>query len=367
MAMLDRLTHSRLAAIAAVATGAAALGLAVPLPVSAARGGNTWAPAGTSGSARVLGAPPSEPEMSTNRSFLLKRGRYRDVTVPGATETEAGRINDLGQIAGGYKDANRRDHGFVRDQRGRVRTIDVPGATGTSAAQINNHGQLVGYYTDTGSLDDPANLRRGFLLEGGRFRDLDVPRAVQTQAYGINNRGQVVGDYLAADGTTHGFIWERGRFRTVDVPDGLATSPLGINDRGDNVGLYFDAAGAAHGFLLHNGVTENIDAPDAALTVPLGINNHAHIVGTTYRDPTLADSESHGFLLRRGSNRPFTPIDSPGAVSTIANGINNNGDITGVYRPAPSRPDNRTAQTDSQTDITMPNIGSRPNQLTRAT
>jgi hypothetical protein len=111
------------------------------------------------------------------------------------------------------------------------------------------------------------------------------------------------------------------------------------------VGLYVDAAGAAHGFLLRDGVARNIDASGAALTIPFGINNHGHIVGTTYRDPSLTDSESHGFLLRRGPNGPFTPIDFPHAASTIANGINNHGDITGVYR-LPGVPGRHAAETD---------------------
>jgi hypothetical protein len=186
MALLDRLTRSRLVTVAAVATAAAALALAVAAPASA----------GTSGYPGFQGTSAHQRDVTTNRSFLLERGRYLGFTLPGATETEAGRTNDRGQTVGGYKDTSRRDHGFVRDQRGRVRRIDAPGATGTSAAQINNHGQIVGYATETGSLDDPANLRHGFLVERGRFRDLDVPGAVQTQAYGINNRGRVVGDYL---------------------------------------------------------------------------------------------------------------------------------------------------------------------------
>lgn len=48
-------------------------------------------------------------------------------------------INDRGQIAGVYADAQRMGHGYVRDRNGAFTTIDVPGATLTF--QVRQHGR----------------------------------------------------------------------------------------------------------------------------------------------------------------------------------------------------------------------------------
>src|SRR4051794_12280113 len=67
--------------------------------------------------------------------------------------------------------------------------IDVPGATNTSAEDINNVGQIVGQFS--GGL-------HGFLDTGGSFTQIDVPGGSFTQALGINDAGQIVGAFVAA-------------------------------------------------------------------------------------------------------------------------------------------------------------------------
>jgi hypothetical protein len=55
-------------------------------------------------------------------------------------------VNDRGTIAGDYFDADG-THGFVLD-RGGFTSIDVPGALATFAAGINDRGTIVGTYID---------------------------------------------------------------------------------------------------------------------------------------------------------------------------------------------------------------------------
>jgi probable HAF family extracellular repeat protein len=52
--------------------------------------------------------------------------------VPGATFTQASGINDSGQIVGVYFDIAGNEHGFLLD-RGTFTTINVPGSGETSA------------------------------------------------------------------------------------------------------------------------------------------------------------------------------------------------------------------------------------------
>jgi probable HAF family extracellular repeat protein len=78
--------------------------------------------------------------------------------------------------------------------------IDVPGAYNTEAFGINNLGQIVGSYADSNSTGP-----HGFLARAGKFSVIDVPGAVDTVASGINNLGQIVGSYFL-NGTRHGFV-----------------------------------------------------------------------------------------------------------------------------------------------------------------
>ncbi len=64
--------------------------------------------------------------------------------VPGGTYTDAGAINDAGQIVGDFIDANGVLHGYVKIGSF-FTSIDVPSATGTLATGINAAGQVVGF------------------------------------------------------------------------------------------------------------------------------------------------------------------------------------------------------------------------------
>jgi hypothetical protein len=60
-------------------------------------------------------------------------------------------VNDAGEIAGYYLDANNACHGFVRAANGAVTTIDAPGAGsvhgfGTFATSINAARAIAGVY-----------------------------------------------------------------------------------------------------------------------------------------------------------------------------------------------------------------------------
>jgi hypothetical protein len=68
--------------------------------------------------------------------------------VPGAAATVVNSINDKGELAGYYEDANFAAHGFATTSTGKIKTFDVSGAAGTYPNNINNHGLVTGWYTD---------------------------------------------------------------------------------------------------------------------------------------------------------------------------------------------------------------------------
>jgi hypothetical protein len=266
--------------------------------------------------------------------YVLERGRARIVAFPGATSTVTAGINDRGVIVGKYKDADGRDHGFLRNRWGRYVRIDVHGAGGTEAYKVNDRGQVVGSYNPQGPLaGDPGS--KGFLFDRGRFITIEMPGAVYTQALGINDAGVVVGEYLDNDGNFHGFRWHRGRMEIIEVPGSTGTSVSDINDHGDLVGVHGDLTGGIRGFVLRNRPQarfESFNAPGARYTLVLGVNDRRQIVGAGGNE--LVNSAAEGFLLTGGANGAFTPIEIRGTTNTVGTDINNRRQIVaGIFPP----------------------------------
>ena len=252
---------------------------------------------------------------------------YTTIDFPGATESAAASINNLGQIVGGYQLGDRSRHGFLLSG-GVFSTVDDPNATsGSEALGINQSGQIVGAY-DLSSLEGQHVFEgvHGFLYSAGTFSDIDFPAAgvTNTTAKGINDSGAIVGVYRM-NGPGSGFLDVGGAFTTVNVPGKVGTHCNGINNAGEIVGQYKDFDGGPHhGFLDNGGTFATIDFPGAADTIASDIDNFGDIVGA-YKTTT---GEVFGFLDSAGN---VSTIAFPGALATFAAGINDQGDIVGFY------------------------------------
>jgi probable HAF family extracellular repeat protein len=130
--------------------------------------------------------------------------------------------------------------GFLLN-RGEFTTIDVPGALQSTAADINARGQTIGFYLDA------TGTTRVYLREAnGSLTTLAFPGAVATVPFGINNRGHVVGFYMDANQVRHGFLFKNGAYTTIDHPLASSDSQAhDLNDRGQIVGLHERVAGQA--------------------------------------------------------------------------------------------------------------------------
>jgi uncharacterized membrane protein len=103
--------------------------------------------------------------MMTNRteSYVIANGELTEFVVPGSNLTSAWDMNPRGEIAGVFRDASNRIHGFVRNGDHYV-SIDMPGATTTRVFGINAGGDVVGHFVDT------TGRTRGFIA-----RRIDEP------------------------------------------------------------------------------------------------------------------------------------------------------------------------------------------------
>jgi uncharacterized membrane protein len=256
--------------------------------------------------------------------FVLDDGVYTTVDTPETPgNTQVYDIDDRGRLVGASGHVS---YGYLADGRGRPIELDAPAvASDTFPTGINNRGEIVGS-SDRGG----ARSYHGFVRDRrGRFRRIDVLGAKGTAATRINDLGEIVGYYSDTNDNPNtaddirGFLLDRrGRLARIDVPGATATQPLGINNQGEIAGAYADAAGTAHGFLrTRDGELTTIDVPDALVTVVLDINDRGQMVGI-YLD---GDGRLRGF--RRDRSGEITTIDAPGAVQTRVRGINNRGQI----------------------------------------
>jgi len=269
---------------------------------------------------------------------------------PGSIDTRPFGISSTGDIVGLYFTADQRGHGFLLT-RGVYTSIDVPGAIRTNAVGItvlssrrsrrdddeHQMNACPGGCRDlaiVGRYDTPDGKGHGYLLSGGALTTIDFPGATFTVATGINPSGHIVGRYRSPDGMFHGYSLIDGSFTTIDYPGAISIQGITINRRDDIAGYYVDAAGVFHGFLLSEGSFTTFDPPGSVNTggpaSALGINSDGEIVGCY----TTADGRTHGFVLRNGS---FTSFDIAGVRLTCNNGVNQHGDIVGLFEDVTGR------------------------------
>jgi hypothetical protein len=297
------------------------------------------------------------------------QAKFITFDAPGAVNgTYVTSINDRGEAAGYYIDANFVFHGLLRSPQGVITTFDAPGASttgyGTFGISLNVEGVMAGYYTN-------SDLNYGGLIRtpDGKFQTYRAPKACTTgdpvgcEGTGfaaINALGAIAGGYVDNNFVQHALLRRPdGTVITYDAPGAGKTpgnpnniSPLGdylyqgtnlaglspgLNVWGAVTSAYLDENNVYHGYQRSPaGVFTQFDAPGAGKgsaqgTIPIGLNDLGGITGF-YLD---SNNVFHGFL---GSTvRGFADLDAPGAdTATAFSGtqpasLNDIGAITGSY------------------------------------
>lgn len=166
------------------------------------------------------------------QAFLDTHGTFVALNVPNAVNSAAYGINNAGQIAGYFIDAEGAQHGFLCSTQLSCSAVDFPGAALTDFLGINNHGQVSGWY---GTTDAEGGLV--FDVRSGAFTSFSAPGSESTIAIGINDLGQVVGHFSATGLPEQGFIYTDFSIFVLDVARTSSTYILGGNDKGQAVGL----------------------------------------------------------------------------------------------------------------------------------
>jgi hypothetical protein len=260
---------------------------------------------------------------------------YTTIDYPGAPNSFAVGINDLGQIVGEYQygtSFGKQKYGYLFSD-GVFTPIIFPGSQFTRAVDINRYGDIVGDYAK--GVNNGNGQDFGYLLHNGTYTSIRFPNSDSTIAAGINSNGDIVGWYMDNAGT-HGFLLTGGVYTSIDFPGSAAfTQAWKINDSGGIVGRYQDSNDNKHHmFVLSNGSLTSIpDVPgafDTAVVEDGGLNNAGHIVSQdcSFKSCSLFNGGIHGFLLSGGV---YTTFDPPGSIGTTAFGLDSFDDIVGAY------------------------------------
>jgi len=224
-------------------------------------------------------------------------------------------INDEGNLAGAYVDSSGVEHGFEDTPSGPV-TIDYPGATETVATGLNNLGQVVGAYNTPES---------GFLYTGpGQFTSVNCPAPVcpgirDSYPTGINDAGWIVGDWDAANNPGSGFLYKGGQYQLISHPGAVYTNVNGINGDGHIVGEWLDGNGIGHGYIYYKGsFQKQIDAPGGTGTVLCGINNNGQILGASGDTSVFLYDENSGLFTTLPSSSEGYEVTSLNDLMQIA-------------------------------------------------
>ena len=220
-------------------------------------------PTGLSSRGVIPGAYTDSINVKQLHAFVRARdGTITTFDFPGFNYTVTRAINDEGDaIAGDYRSFTVGQpasipHGYVLACDG-FTGFDVAGAVGgTIPNRINDAGEIAGYYNDAN------HAQHAFIRAAdGTITTFDVAQAGAgnsqgTEPAGLNQNGSIVGDYVDANNVTHSFVrTPDGKLSTFDVP-GAGTGPFqgtaanNINARGTSVGYYVDAHDVTHGFLF---------------------------------------------------------------------------------------------------------------------
>jgi len=235
--------------------------------------------------------------------------------------TRPQKINDAGDIAGSYTDANGVTRGFVRFRNGNFSPpiIEPNEDFLTDVRAINNSRVIAGFYI-------AASFAHGFFLSGNTFTQFDVPGAINTYIDALNDAGNF-GGTIDINGGNQAFVSISGTVTSFSVPGAITSAVFGLNNLNQAAGGYTDSASAFHGFFREadGTLTFPIDSPGSTQTILFGINDKKWIVGR-YVDSAGA---THGLFIT--SPASFVTFDFPGSSFTSLNGINRSRLICGRY------------------------------------
>lgn len=248
-----------------------------------------------------------------------------ELELPDSDASRAFAVNDAGQVAGTYRDAQGRLKGFIWDN-GAMTTIEIEGAGDVQILSLNESGTMAGAVEQNGIVQ-PLIWQNGtpILLNnfGGEIGS----------AYGISDSGTVVGVSLNAANRFRAFMWSNGTAAELNAPAG-SSYLFRINNSGVAGGYVEPDGDTVQSISAVSGTMINF-FPDTSggETRSYGIGSSGELLGNVKRNGV-----STAVIIENGV---LTELPGLGGSFATAYAIDDNGMIAGtagtnVVEAAPS-------------------------------
>jgi probable HAF family extracellular repeat protein len=238
-------------------------------------------------SALGFNAPVTAKEYPRERAYFIDLDN-RSVTALGSLgggHSDAGALNDSGQVVGSSSSVAGSYHAFISGPNGKgMRDLGTLGGADSVARGINNTGEVVGESNGRAFITGPNGIG---------MRDLNIPDHY-SNASSVNNAGQVVGVLSSEVLDFRSFITgPNGVGRTIlGTLGGTMTWVRNINDEGRVVGYSFTWGGPPtyegvyHGFITGpNGIgMKDLGTlgDESSTSDAIAINNIGQVAGGTH-------------------------------------------------------------------------------------
>lgn len=268
-----------------------------------------------------------------SRGYFFDGKAVRDIGTLGGPTTNAVGLNNAGQVTGDSATADGNLRAFVWSAGAGMANLGVlPGAYESNAAAINNLGVVTGY--SHGTPLTPPRAFRWSAADG--MQDLGSftgGMASFSAGNALNDAGLIAGSSEAASGR-HAFAWTKAR-GMVDI-DSLGSSysdPVAVASAGQVAGHYVvpKSDNLYHAFLwtAANGMRD-LGTAGATESFVLAMSPDAHVAGVI----NLANGDQHAMSwTQAGGMVDLGTLDGgkPGTASR-ALGVNTKGQIVGWSR-----------------------------------
>jgi probable HAF family extracellular repeat protein len=290
------------------------------------------------------------------RAVLWTNGRRLDLGTLGGNESAGIGMNDSTQVTGVATNATPDPYGLLFPgesnraflwRHGKIRDLGTLGGPDSFGQYINNRGQVAGF-SYINNVPGPNGIPTvdPFLWdpEGRKMFDVGGFGGTFGQVNSLNDRGQVIGTSNGAgDTTTYAFVWYKGTLTKLEALGGSYTQPNWINAAGEIAGFAFHADNLTSSPVLwRNGrATPLAKLPGYRCGGASYINSVGQIIGELVAmpgfcsQPDPSETAQAAVLWENGSVvdlNTVIPANSPLQL-VKANDIDGRGEIAGIGVP----------------------------------